>query len=98
VPYINICYLNKFAFISEQDKEQFKIYELESLFVHLANELFKKRKDRNMDLIPVYAHKIFENYTYRFDKGFECHVSIVLLFSDIIKFLHIFFILSFCNI
>ncbi|XP_018053338.1 PREDICTED: protein maelstrom 2 [Atta colombica] len=58
---------------AQQDKEQFKIYELESLFVHLANELFKKRKDRNMDLIPVYAHKIFENYTYRFDKGFECH-------------------------
>ncbi|XP_018362688.1 PREDICTED: protein maelstrom 2-like [Trachymyrmex cornetzi] len=58
---------------AQQDKEQFKIYELESLFVHLANELFKKRKDRDMDLIPVYAHKIFENYTYRFDKGFECH-------------------------
>ncbi|KYQ54342.1 Protein maelstrom 2 [Trachymyrmex zeteki] len=58
---------------AHQDKEQFKIYELESLFVHLANELFKTRKDRVMDSIPIYAHKIFENYTYRFDKGFECH-------------------------
>ncbi|EGI60391.1 Protein maelstrom 2 [Acromyrmex echinatior] len=58
---------------AQQDKEQFKIYELESLFIHLANELFKKREDRDMDLIPVYAHKMFENYTYRFDKGFECH-------------------------
>lgn len=81
---IPIYYLNKFASIPDQDKEQFKIYELESLFVHLANELFKTRKDRVMDSIPIYAHKIFENYTYRFDKGFECHVRIVLLFYDII--------------
>ncbi|KYN07019.1 Protein maelstrom 2 [Cyphomyrmex costatus] len=65
--------ITKLCDAAQEDKEQFKIYELESLFTHLANELFKKREDRDMDTIPVYAHKIFENYTYRFDKGSECH-------------------------
>jgi len=76
VLYINTYYLKNFAFILEQDKEQFKIYEMESLFVHLANEVYKKRDDRDMKLIPVYAEHLFNsNYTYIFEKGFECHVS-----------------------
>jgi len=76
VPYINTYYLKNFAFILEQDKEQFKIYEMESLFIHLANEVYKKRDDRDMKLIPVYAEHLFNsNYTYIFEKGFECNVS-----------------------
>lgn len=72
-------YLNKFASLPEQDKEQFKIYEMESLFVHLANEVYKKRTDRDMHLIPVYAEKIFTRYTYIFEKGFECHVGSIII-------------------
>ncbi|XP_077264402.1 protein maelstrom 2-like isoform X1 [Temnothorax americanus] len=58
---------------AEQDKEQFKIYDLESLFVHLANEGYKKRKDREMQFIPAYAEDMFTRYTYIFEKGIECH-------------------------
>lgn len=72
-------YLNKFASILEQDREQFKVYELESLFIHLANEVYKKRTDREMQYIPIYAENVFTRYTYIFEKGFECHVSAILL-------------------
>lgn len=52
---------------------------MESLFVHLANEVYKKRTDRDMHLIPVYAEKIFTRYTYIFEKGFECHVGSIII-------------------
>ncbi|XP_011175978.1 protein maelstrom 2 [Solenopsis invicta] len=56
------------------EENQFIIYEMESLFNHLANENYRKRTDRDMRFIPVYAENVFTRYTYIFDKGFECHL------------------------
>lgn len=58
--------------VTKQDKEQFKIYEMEALFTHLANELYKKRSDRDMHHISIYSEKIFKEFTYIFEKGYEC--------------------------
>ncbi|XP_012542235.1 protein maelstrom 2 [Monomorium pharaonis] len=59
---------------AEQDKNQFIIYEMESLFEHLANECYKKRPDRLLKHIPIYAENVFTQLTYIFEKGFECHL------------------------
>ncbi|KAL0117933.1 hypothetical protein PUN28_008960 [Cardiocondyla obscurior] len=65
--------ITKLCNAAEQDKEQFKIYELEALFMHLANEVYKKRTDRDIKCIPIYAGSIFTLYTYIHEQGFECH-------------------------
>lgn len=57
---------------ARQDQEELKVYQLEILYEHLANELYKKRTDRIIIEIPIYSHKLFTNYTYIFERGFEC--------------------------
>ncbi|XP_072753692.1 protein maelstrom 2-like [Anoplolepis gracilipes] len=64
--------LRKLCDAVEQDEDQFKVYELETLFIHLANEAYKKRTDREMEYIPAYAGNMFTRYTYIYEKGFEC--------------------------
>ncbi|XP_011882673.1 PREDICTED: protein maelstrom 2-like [Vollenhovia emeryi] len=66
-------FMGKLSNAAQQDREQFKIYELESLFTHLAKEAYKKRNDRVIEHIPVYAETMFTRFTYIFDKGFECY-------------------------
>lgn len=66
--------LNECVFTLEEDSEDFKVYEMESLFIHLANEAYKKRADREIKYIPAYARHIFTRYTYVFESGFECYV------------------------
>ncbi|XP_025073315.1 protein maelstrom homolog isoform X2 [Pogonomyrmex barbatus] len=65
--------ITKLSDAAQENKDQFKIYELESLFTHLANEAYKNRTDRDINCIPIYAGHIFTRYTYIFEKGFECH-------------------------
>ncbi|RLU16694.1 hypothetical protein DMN91_010762 [Ooceraea biroi] len=67
--------LAKLCDAAEQDVEQFKIYELETLFIHVAKEAYKARNDRQIKYIPAYAYHVFTRYTYIFETGFECPVS-----------------------
>ncbi|GAB1867689.1 HMG box domain-containing protein [Camponotus japonicus] len=62
----------KLSDAAQQDKDQFQIYELETLFIYLANEAYKKREDREIEFINAYAGHVFTCYTYIFEKGFEC--------------------------
>nr|XP_012217533.1 PREDICTED: protein maelstrom homolog isoform X1 [Linepithema humile] len=64
--------LTRLTNAAQKDSEQFKVYELESLFIHLANEAYKKRTDREIKYIPAYAKHIFTRFTYIFESGFEC--------------------------
>ncbi|XP_011339517.1 protein maelstrom homolog [Ooceraea biroi] len=64
--------LAKLCDAAEQDVEQFKIYELETLFIHVAKEAYKARNDRQIKYIPAYAYHVFTRYTYIFETGFEC--------------------------
>lgn len=77
---------------------------MEALFIHLANEAYKKRIDVEIKFIPVYAERMFTRYTYIHEKGFECSVNnfIALYYiyiSKYIKLIMIFYnIYSFTNL
>lgn len=64
--------LTKLCDAAKQDRDQFKIYELETLFTYLANEAYKKRTDREIEYINAYAGHLLKNYSYIFERGFEC--------------------------
>ncbi|KAL6440558.1 hypothetical protein ACFW04_003217 [Cataglyphis niger] len=64
--------LGKLCDAAQQDRDDFKVYELEALFIHLANEAYKKRTDVEIKFIPVYAERMFTRYNYIHEKGFEC--------------------------
>ncbi|XP_020290954.1 protein maelstrom homolog isoform X2 [Pseudomyrmex gracilis] len=56
----------------KRDTEQFVVYELETLYARMAEELYKERDDRNVKLIPAYAMHMFKRCTYMSDIGSEC--------------------------
>ncbi|XP_029669657.1 protein maelstrom 2 isoform X1 [Formica exsecta] len=64
--------LGKLCDAAQEDKDEFKVYELEELFIHLADEGYKKRTDVKKKFYPVYAQRIFICYNYIHEKGFEC--------------------------
>lgn len=64
--------LTKLSDAAQQDKEELKVYDLETLYQHLGSELYKKRTDRDINQIFTYSQQMFTRYTYIFERGFEC--------------------------
>ncbi|XP_011136485.1 protein maelstrom homolog isoform X2 [Harpegnathos saltator] len=57
---------------ANQDEEQFLVYEIESLFKHLADEAYKKREDREIKYTKAYAEYTFTRFTHIYKRGNEC--------------------------
>ncbi|XP_014488168.1 PREDICTED: protein maelstrom homolog [Dinoponera quadriceps] len=66
--------ITKLCDAAGQDKEQFLIYEIESLFKHLADEAYKKRADRDIQHTAAYAEYTFTRLDskYLYKRGNEC--------------------------
>ncbi|XP_032688526.1 protein maelstrom 2 isoform X2 [Odontomachus brunneus] len=64
--------LTKLCDTAKQDEEQFLIYEVESLFKHLADEAYKKRTDREIKYTAAYAEYVFTRLKYIYKRGNEC--------------------------
>lgn len=56
---------------------------MESLFKHLADEAYKKRKDRNSKYNSAYADYTFTRLKYIYKRGNECTVSDINFYFEV---------------